>query len=132
MKNEKQKINFNTLTKMKTSTVKHIDNNGVFTNSYGQFQKYQVTMADGIRYGFLSKADFPKKVGDEIQFEVTNAEYNTAKLVKPQQEFKKDRSTNESILRQVAFKGAIELAGKGVIKLDEIEKFTNDFNTLLS
>ena len=43
----------------------------------------------------------------------------------------RDNDINNTIRYQVAFKGAIELAASGKIKLDEIEDFTNQFNNLL-
>ena len=99
---------------------------------HGTFQKNEVFLSNGNSYTFLSKGDFKKNVGDEIEYEITNEEYGTAKLVYTQDKtFTRSNDTHNSILRQVAFKGAIELATSGKIKLDEIEEFTNQFNNLL-
>ena len=96
---------------------------------HGTFTKSEVFLANGNSYTFLSKGDFKKKVGDVIDYEVTNEEYGTAKLVYNQD--KSSNDINDRIRFQVAFKGAIELAASGKIKLDEVEQFTNQFNDLL-
>ena len=96
---------------------------------HGTFTKSEVFLANGNSYTFLSKGDFKKKVGDVIDYEVTNEEYGTAKLIYTQD--KPSNDINDRIRFQVAFKGAIELAASGKIKLDEVEQFTNQFNDLL-
>lgn len=97
---------------------------------HGTFTKSEVTFANGNSYTFLSKGEFKKNIGDVIEYEITNEEYSTAKIIytldKP-----RDNDINNTIRYQVAFKGAIELAASGKIKLDEIEDFTNQFNNLL-
>ena len=99
---------------------------------HGTFQRSEVFLSNDNSYTFLSKGEFKKKVGDVIEYEVTNEEFGTAKLVYTQEKtYTRDNDTHNSILRQVAFKGAIELATSGKIKLDEIEEFTNQFNNLL-
>lgn len=125
---------------MKTGKIKYITPKGVWSNSHGEFNKFRIDLADGNYYNFLAKGEFNKSVGDEIEFTVTNEEFKTAKLETPKPNFASKsnynaaqaRSTNESILRQVAFKGAIELAAKGTIQLDEVEEFTNIFNSILN
>ena len=120
------------------SKITHIEGKGTWSNTSGTFNKYQVSLANGNSYGFLAKGEFKKKVGEEIEYEVTNKEYSTAKLIypKPQNNFStqsvsKPLDTHSSILRQVAFKGAIELASSGKINIQEIEEFTNTFNKIL-
>jgi len=120
------------------SKITHIDPKGTWSNTSGTFNKYQVSLANGNSYSFLARGEFKKKVGQEIEYEVTNEQYNTAKIVypKPQnnlntQSVSKPLDTHNSILRQVAFKGAIELASSGKINIQEIEEFTNTFNQIL-
>ena len=115
------------------SKITHIESKGTWSNGSGTFNKYQISLANGNSYSFLAKGDFKKKVEEEIEYEVTNKEYGTAKLIytKPMS-YSKPLDTHNSILRQVAFKGAIELASKGKIKIDEIENFTNQFNNILN
>jgi hypothetical protein len=116
---------------MKTGKIKYVTPKGVWSNAHGEFNKFRIDLADGSYYNFLAKGEFNKSVGDEIEFTVTNEEFKTAKLevpkptyqAKPSYNASQARSTNESILRQVAFKGAIELAAKGTIHLDEVEEF---------
>ncbi len=119
------------------SKITHIEPKGTWSNTSGTFNKYQVSLANGNSYGFLAKGEFKKKIGDEIEYQITSEQYSTAKLVypKPQtsntQTYTKPLDTHNSILRQVAFKGAIELASSGKINIEEIEEFTKTFNQIL-
>ena len=63
---------------MMTGKVKSVVGNGQWNN----MNKFQVTLEDGQSYTFFAKGDFKKNVGDDIKFEVTNAEYGNAKLVR--------------------------------------------------
>jgi hypothetical protein len=111
------------------SKITEVRPKGTAQLKHGTFTKSEVFLANGNSYTFLSKGDFKKKVGDVIDYEVTNEEYGTAKLVYNQD--KPSNDINDRIRYQVAFKGAIELAASGKIKLDEVEQFTNQFNDLL-
>jgi len=108
-----------------------ISPNGEYTNKFGQLiTKFKVTFADDKQYTFGSKtADFKSKIGDEIDYEVVNEEYKNAKIIydKPSNMRTMNFDTNRSILRQVAFKGAIELAANGLIKVDQIKASTEYF-----
>ena len=61
--------------------IKFIQEKGEWSNSSGTFNKYQVTFDDGKSYQFLAKGQFKKNIGDLIDYEVTNEQYGTAKLV---------------------------------------------------
>lgn len=111
------------------SKITEVRPKGTAQLKHGTFTKSEVFLANGNSYTFLSKGDFKKKVGDVIDYEVTNEEYGTAKLIYLQD--KPSNDINDRIRYQVAFKGAIELAASGKIKLDEVEQFTNQFNDLL-
>lgn len=111
------------------SKITEVRPKGTAQLKHGTFTKSEVFLANGNSYTFLSKGDFKKKVGDVIDYEVTNEEYSTAKLIYNQD--KPNNDINDRIRFQVAFKGAIELAASGKIKLDEVEQFTNQFNDLL-
>ena len=119
------------------SKITHIEPKGTWSNTSGTFNKYQVSLANGNSYSFLAKGEFKKKVGEEIEYQITNEQYNTAKLVYPKtqtsntQTYSKPLDAHNSILRQVAFKGAIELASSGKINIEEIEEFTKTFNQIL-
>jgi len=113
------------------SKITDIKSKGTAQLKHGTFTKSEVFLANGNAYTFLSKGEFKKKVGDVIDYEITNEEYGTAKLVYLQDKPVRANDTHNSILRQVAFKGAIELASSGKIKLDEVEQFTNQFNEIL-
>ena len=78
---------------MKTGKITNIEPNGTF-ESYGSIlTRNKVTLATGETFTFNSKGDFKKNVGDEIEFEVTNAQYGNAKLIynpnRPQQQLKR-------------------------------------------
>jgi len=106
--------------------------NGEYTNKFGKLTtKTKVTFADGKQYTFGSLGEFKFKVGEEIKYEVTNEEYKNAKVIyeKPETLNSKGFNTNQSILRQVAFKGAIELCTSGKITLEQIERTTEHFYT---
>ena len=111
------------------SKITEVRPKGTAQLKHGTFTKSEVFLANGNSYTFLSKGDFKKKVGDVIDYEVTNEEYGTAKLIYTQD--KPSNDINDRIRFQVAFIGAIELAASGKIKLDEVEQFTNQFNDLL-
>ena len=117
------------------------------------FQNWQIGFSDGSNVMFSPKktqknpeALFRKNVEDVITFELTGYEINNIPKAKeilgqtfgatskakddepitlnhiksPQRRL----DTGQSILLQVAYKGAIELACNGQIKLDEIKQFT--------
>lgn len=108
-----------------------ISPNGEYTNKFGQkITKFKVTFADDRQYTFGSKTpEFKFKIGEEIEYEVVNEEYKNAKVIyeKPSNMRQVNFDTNRSILRQVAFKGAIELAANGLIKVDQIQTSTDYF-----
>lgn len=62
----------------RTSTIRAISPNGV----YNGYDKHLVTMNDGKQFTFFIKSGepFPKKLNEEITFEITNAQYKNAKL----------------------------------------------------
>ena len=61
--------------------IKYIQEKGEWSNSSGTFNKFQVTFDDGISDQFWAKGQFKKQVGDLVEYEVTNKQYGTAKLV---------------------------------------------------
>ena len=62
--------------------IKFIQEKGEWSNSSGTFNKFQVTFDDGKSYQFLGKSTkFKKNIGDLIDYEVTNQQYGTAKLI---------------------------------------------------
>ena len=60
------------------SKITQIEPKGTYTNASGTFNKYQVYLANGNNYQFLAKGEFKKQVGETIDFEITNEQYNTA------------------------------------------------------
>lgn len=97
---------------MKTGKIKYIDNDG----EWNGLQKFKITFADGERFTFFSKGNFKGNIGDEIKFEVSNAERGTAKLIRensynaPKQAG--GGSKDELIMRQTCIKAAAEFNAK--------------------
>ena len=91
------------------SRITQIEPKGTYTNASGTFNKYQVYLANGQNYQFLAKGEFKKNVGDDIDFEVTNEQYKTAKLVYSQpQPYKASASKDQQIIRQSMVKAAAD------------------------
>jgi predicted peptidase len=99
---------------------------------YNGRPKWKVKLQDSGEYTFFTQ--FDAKVGDQINFTIGNPKYKTAKLVGVvgNEPMKSKYDTAQSILRQVAFKGAIELVANGNINVSEIEQYTNDFHIILN
>ena len=70
--------------------IKFIQEKGEWSNSSGTFNKFQVQFDDGKSYQFLAKGQFKKQIGDLVEYEVTNQQYGTAKLVYTQAAPNKD------------------------------------------
>ena len=94
--------------------------------------KFKVQLSNDGHFTFFG--NFNAKEGQTINYQVNNEKYKTAKLLSiatanaPTAKY----DTGQSILRQVAFKGAIELVSSGQIDLNDIEHFTNEFHNLLN
>lgn len=121
---------------MKKSKIKFIKNEQGWTSRKDgkEFNKVSVTFENGDVYGFSTPKPsvFSYEVGDIINYEVTNEKVKSA-IARGKADFgyQKPMSTNDSIIRQVAFKGAIELASRGVINVGDIKEFTDEFNNIL-
>ena len=63
------------------SKIVDIQAKGEAVLKHGTFTKSLITLANGNAYTFLSKGEFKKDVGDVIDYEVTNEEYGTAKII---------------------------------------------------
>jgi hypothetical protein len=90
------------------SRITQIEPKGTYTNASGTFNKYQIYLANGNNYQFLAKGDFKKNVGDDIDFEVTNEEYKTAKLVYTKPQTFGSGSKDQQIIRQSMVKAAAD------------------------
>ena len=111
--------------------ISSISPNGEYTNKFGKLiTKFKLTFADDKQYTFgFQSPECRYKVGDEIEYEVTDEKWKNAKVIienKPNMR-SMNFDTNRSILRQVAFKGAIELACHGKITMEQIVPTTDYF-----
>lgn len=98
---------------MKTGKIKYIDADG----EWNGLQKFKVTFADGERFTFFSKGNFKGNIGDEIKFEVSNAERGTAKLIRENSFNTPNQvggatSKDELIMRQTCIKASAEFNAK--------------------
>ena len=88
--------------------IKFIQEKGEWSNSSGTFNKYEVMFDDGQKFLFLAKGSFKKEVGQEVEYEITNQQYGTAKLLyKPQQQIS-PKSKDQLIIRQSMVKAACD------------------------
>lgn len=121
-----------------TAQVKEIDK--INKPAFGDgILTYKVKTSKHEGFYYTSKVSFQQ--GDEISYDYhrqKNGDYQFKNIKKKSMysDYKKDsytkpQDTHNSILRQVAFKGAIELASSGKINIQEIEEFTNTFNQIL-
>jgi hypothetical protein len=107
---------------IRTSTIRAISPNG----EWNGMDKYLVTMADGIGYTFFYKQGepFPKKLNEEVRFEVTNEQYKNARFAKAYSGYQKpyqksypsnqpqatlSTSKDDLIVRQTVIKSSCEL-----------------------
>lgn len=93
---------------MKKGKIKYIQDKGEWSNSSGTFNKYQVTFDDGQSYQFLAKGAFKKEIGSVVDYEITNSQYGTAKLIYTQPPTVKNISKDQLIIRQSMVKAACD------------------------
>ena len=73
---------------MKTSKVKAVTGNGTWESNYGLLYKFEYVMEDGQIVNANHKTqDGNFKVGEEVEYEITNTQYNNGKVKKPEQSF---------------------------------------------
>ncbi len=103
---------------METSQVKQVEQNGLWNG----MNKFKVTLSNGKALTFFAKGEFSAKIGDTINYEVTNEQYGNAKLLRDAQKpyiqqkvetFEKKYETKSidtqtSIIRQTCIKAAAE------------------------
>ena len=111
--------------------IKYIQERGEWSNSSGTFNKYQVTFDDGKSYQFLAKGEFKKKVGELVEYDVTNEKYGTAKLTYTQQT--QGSNKDQLIIRQSMVKAACDfhahrLSSNIDMVLQDAEKLINFIN----
>lgn len=105
---------------MKTSTVKTVEARGTYSNGHQQFNKFQVSFENGDILNFLAKGDFKKGVGELCEYEITNEQYNSAKVVYPKpnemqqapqaaaSNYVQPKSKDQLIIRQSMTKAAVD------------------------
>lgn len=96
------------------------------------YKKYKVEFSDGKSYSFSTKKTYNDgnltfEVGDRIEYMVTNEKLGSAKSISIIQAKDSNRTREQEIQLSVSFNGAVKLASKGKIKIDEIETFTKEF-----
>jgi len=82
---EEYKLN-NTKMNNKLSKVKNVQGSGTWENNGTLFYKFEYEMEDGQIVNAMHKSQEPRfKVGEEVEYLITNAQYNNGKINKPQQ-----------------------------------------------
>lgn len=122
---------------IRTSTIRAISPIG----QWNGMDKFLVTMADGVGYTFFYKQgeEFPKKLNEEVQFEVTNDQYKNARFAKAQsyngtyekKSYQPNQSKDDLIVRQTVIKAAAELharSGNIDLVLQDAENMYNWIN----
>ena len=119
----------------KKSKIAQIEFKRSFKGDYGLTYVYQVVMEDGA-YGELNcKTENKYKVGDELNYNLTNRTYNgqtiwTIKVVNENKGFKsEDPQRQASIIRQSTMQMTIDLVCAGKVALNEFEKWQKYFET---
>lgn len=104
---------------MENSIVKHIEQVG----QWNGMNKQKVTLANGKILTFLSKGDFKASLGDYINYEITNEQYQTAKLLgKVDIPTKQNNADIQmSIIKQTCIKAAAEFnAQRSAIGVEDV------------
>jgi len=118
----------------KTGRIISLNNDG----EYKGLKKIKVSLSNGDDVTFFHPPENPfnNEIGDKISYIISNEKYKTAKLVAEPGTIASfiagNYDTGQSILRQVAFKGVIELCKEDVIDEVDIETYTDRFHTLLN
>ena len=115
---------------MKTSTVKTVEARGTYSNGHQQFNKFQVSFENGDILNFLAKGDFKKGIGELCNYEITNEQYNSAKVVYPKPEtmnqgtqtnYTPAKSKDQIIIRQSMTKAAVDFhASRGMSNIQDV------------
>ncbi|MCH1613033.1 MAG: hypothetical protein L7S72_07025, partial [Flavobacteriales bacterium] len=105
---------------MKTGKITTIKADG----TYKELNKWKVNIDNGDSLTFFSKQNFRKEVGDTINYDITNEKYGIGKLQQDRPAFV---SKDDLILRQVAFKGVIELITSDKLQLNQLDEYTDKF-----
>ena len=114
---------------MKTGKITNVEPSGTFESYGSTLTRNKVTLATGEVYTFNSKGQFKKNVGDEIEFEVVNAQYGNAKLIynpnkpAPQAPVQKTNDVQKFIIRQSSVASAVNFYKDKPSSEDEVLEF---------
>lgn len=103
---------------METSKVTVITEAG----DWNGMQKYKVSLANGKQLTFLAKGNFKANVGDSINYQITNEQYQTAKLLgKAEVKVAAPADVQTSIIRQTCLKASAEFyAGRQFASIENV------------
>lgn len=103
---------------METSKVTVITEAG----DWNGMQKYKVSLANGKQLTFLAKGNFKANVGDNINYQITNEQYQTAKLLgKAEVKAAAPADVQTSIIRQTCLKASAEFyAGRSFASIENV------------
>lgn len=127
---------------MKTSKVKAVQANGTWDSNYGTMYKFEYIMEDGQVVNANHKENKHLDIGTEVEYEITNSEYNNGKVKKYNPEYAgggfTPRQGNSDNLKGVKIGHAITnavsmyvaLGGDGKNRMDAIEMYAKEIYEL--
>jgi len=120
---------------LKTSTVTNVSAAGTWdSDQYGTFYKFEIQFENGDLGQALCKIEAQETyiIGDKITYEFTDGKFPKVKRVRENPIQKQPINNNQDIIvRQVAFKGAVEFVCSNGGGLDDILNYTDIFNTFI-
>lgn len=103
----------------KLSKVKTVQGNGTWDSKYGLLYKFEYLMEDGqVIHANHKTQDGAFNVGETVEYEITNAQYNNGKVSKPQENDFKGGKKDDSYVKGIevghAINNAVNLICAGV------------------
>ena len=115
---------------MKVSKVKAVQANGTWDSNYGTMYKFEYVMEDGQVVNANHKENKHLDIGTEVEYEITNADYNNGKVKKYSPEYSAgNRQGNGDNLKGIKIGHAITNAVSLVCALGH-EGYANEFDAI--
>ncbi len=119
----------------KTSKVANVTGAGTWDSQYGVMYRFEITMENGDVGQALTKKEQQDTyvIGDTIEYEFTDGKFPKIKRVfdKPNSFAPKPNINQDIIVRQVAFKGAVEFICSQGGDINKLMDYTDIFNKFI-
>lgn len=118
----------------KSGKINQVTGAGTWDSPYGTMYRYEITMDNGDVGQALTKKEQQETyvIGDTIDYEFTDGKFPKIKRVfEEQQTFQKKSVNQDIIVRQVAFKGAIDLVSNNGGDINKVMDLTDVFNKFI-